>query len=212
MQLLATIAGMTGIAPAAQANQLLRFTIRPLGLPQFALASAIVVLATTFYCQVYCLIAFQPLHPRTMPLSASLAWAIGAVMPWLACLELAKRPYRWARSPLGRSIAILCLFGAAAALSIILELRPRSAGRSPCNAPDANADRGAASGSRVDCRFAVARRAHRLRTGGEPATRRAGCGDPGDGGNHRLDRGGRQLRRGPYRRRSHPPSGDHARA
>ena len=135
-------------ASRASQTQLLSLIGRPLGLPQFALASAIVgPRRDTYYCQVYCLIAFQPLHPMTMPLSASFAWAIGAVMPWLACLELAKRRYHWAHSPLGRSIAILGLFGARRCAVDHSRARPGPAGRRPFNAPDADADRGAASGA-----------------------------------------------------------------
>jgi hypothetical protein len=113
---------MIGIAPAAPSNQVLSLVSRPLRVPQFALVAAVAVLAATLYCQIYCLIAFQPTHRMPMPLSASLAWAIGAVAPWLACLELAKRRRSWTRSSLARGVAVGGVFVFTAALAIILEL------------------------------------------------------------------------------------------
>ncbi len=99
----------------------MRTLSRPLPLPQLAAVAAALVFLGTLYCQLYCAVAFQPMRGMEMPLSASFAWALGAVLPWLACVELAKRRADWGRSAAAQGVALVLLFAAAAAASIVLE-------------------------------------------------------------------------------------------
>ena len=99
----------------------MRTLVRPLPLPQLAVAAAALVALGTLYCQLYCAVAFQPMQGMEMPLTASVVWALGAVLPWLACVELAKRRSDWGRSAVAQGAGMVLLFAAAAAASIVLE-------------------------------------------------------------------------------------------
>ena len=94
---------------------------RPLGAPQFAAVLATAIVIATFYCQLYCAIAFPTRRGLPMPISASIPWAVASVTPWLCCLELAKRRSAWTRSERVRQLALVSMFVIAAALSIVLE-------------------------------------------------------------------------------------------
>ena len=110
-------------SPAQPSDHLaLRFLASPAGPTKFAVAAAPLVVLFTIYCQIYCATAYHPMHGATMPLRFSFVWAIGAVLPWLACFEICKSSPVWAARPLVRYVGIAFWFLAAAMLSVVLEL------------------------------------------------------------------------------------------
>ena len=112
---------MIEVAPKSGRSTLIRVLSQPLGLAEFAALSAGAVVAALAYCQLYCLIAFPPTGHLPMTLRASLPWSIAMVVPWLSCLELAKRRHSWRGEDNARRLGIVSLFVLAAAASIVFE-------------------------------------------------------------------------------------------
>ena len=114
---------MTDLAHQNRASLLPDLLTRPLALPEFGLFGLVIIAAGTLYCQLYCVIAYTPMHHKLpMPLDQSVAWSLSTVGPWLCCFELSKRRSAWSQRALVRAMVIAGLFAATTIVSLILEL------------------------------------------------------------------------------------------
>lgn len=109
-----------------EARELDRWTLRllidPLRPVQLAVVASSLVLLFTVYCQIYCRVAFHPMHGANMPLRFSSAWAVGAVLPWLACFEICKTRRFFASTGNMRYLRFALVFTISAALSVLFEI------------------------------------------------------------------------------------------
>ena len=114
------------MADLAQQNRASLFPdllTRPLALPEFGVVTLVVIAVGTLYCQLYCAIAYTPMHHKSpMPLDQSVAWSLSTVGPWLCCFELSKRRAAWSQRASGRAMVLIALFAATTIVSLILEL------------------------------------------------------------------------------------------
>ena len=114
---------MADLAHQNRANLFPDALTRPLALPEFGLIALIVIAAGTLYCQLYCAIAYTPMHHKSpMPPDQSVAWSLSTVGPWLCCFELSKRRAAWSQQAWGRAMVLIALFAATTIVSLILEL------------------------------------------------------------------------------------------
>lgn len=103
-------------------SALLKTLTQPLRPTELLRTAALLFAITTFYCQIYCTVAFQLVARMPMPIEASAAWAFGVVVPWLACFELCKRRRELAATAAWRALLVLLIFAGSGFLSIVLEL------------------------------------------------------------------------------------------
>ena len=94
---------------------------RPLTLREAVIVGAVLLVAGTIYCQIYCLLALQQMHGASMPLWASVHRASVDVVPAFAAFELGKRvppqPRWW------HWLALVIFFAATIALAVLWRLQ-----------------------------------------------------------------------------------------
>jgi len=97
----------------------------PLSLPETAIVAAILFVGGTIYCQVYCLIAFEPMHGMHMPLALSMRRSAIEAIPAITAFELSKRALDHS-SAMVRLIRIAAIFGVVTMVTVLalLMLRP----------------------------------------------------------------------------------------
>ena len=114
---------MTGVARQNRTSLVPDALTRPLALPEFGLVALIVIAAGTLYCQLYCAIAYTPMHHVSpMPLDQSVAWALSTAGPCRCCCELTKRRAAWSQRVAVRAMVMVALFAATTIVSLVLEL------------------------------------------------------------------------------------------
>jgi hypothetical protein len=91
---------------------------RPLTAPEAAMAASVILLFATIYCQIYCLVAFQEMHGRVMPVTSSIHRVAIDTLPAFAAFELSKRAL-WRRRGAIKIVQAILIFCAAIAVASV---------------------------------------------------------------------------------------------